>query len=451
MDNYGLISLLPVTVVIVSAIITKRAMEPLILGTIVAFVILEGTGFLGGYLDTLYATIGGNAYYIIIFGLFGMFAKLLEESNAISGFTRYGMKFANTKKKTVFLTWIIGMLTFLDNYFSILAAGVSTKQIADNNKMSREFFTYIINSIACVTCVLVPISLWGIFMSGQIELALGLEVGEGLGMIIKSIPFIFFAFVSAIFVLLYGFKIIPTFGPMKKAELRAEGGQLLPDACMAAEAQKAEGEETKEEEGKLINFLVPMIAVIGVTLWTTDLLLGLVAANVAAIVIYIAQRIITPSQALDTIPQGFMDMFVVTGIVISAFALQAANEMLGLAPFVVDSVAPYMSPALLPAIAFLLLLGLGFVTGSFWGMMAVCFPIILPLAEGLGGNIYLAIGAIIAGACAASSTCFYGDSATLSCGVTKIRNADFLSVVNPMIVPPIVITFILFLVAGFVL
>ena len=35
--TYGMLSLLPVIVVIVTAIITKRAVEPLILGTLVPF------------------------------------------------------------------------------------------------------------------------------------------------------------------------------------------------------------------------------------------------------------------------------------------------------------------------------------------------------------------------------------------------------------------------------
>ena len=51
--DYGLLSLVPVLVVIVSAIITKRALEPLILGTLVGFVILAKENFVVAYLDSL--------------------------------------------------------------------------------------------------------------------------------------------------------------------------------------------------------------------------------------------------------------------------------------------------------------------------------------------------------------------------------------------------------------
>ena len=45
-NTYGIISLLPVVVVIVSALITTRTLECLIVGSLVGFVILEKQNFL---------------------------------------------------------------------------------------------------------------------------------------------------------------------------------------------------------------------------------------------------------------------------------------------------------------------------------------------------------------------------------------------------------------------
>ncbi len=56
---------------VVSAIITKRALEPLILGTLVGFVILAKENFVVAYLDSLYGELGESSYFIIIFGLLG--------------------------------------------------------------------------------------------------------------------------------------------------------------------------------------------------------------------------------------------------------------------------------------------------------------------------------------------------------------------------------------------
>ena len=446
--DYGLISLVPVLVVIVSAIITKRALEPLILGTLVGFVILAKENFVVAYLDSLYGELGESSYYIIIFGLFGIYIHLLEKANAISGFTKVGLRFARNKKKAGFLAWIMGLVFFLDNYFSILGAGISNREIADKNKMSREMFSFAINAVACCTCVLVPLSLWGVFMSGQIEMTLGIEMGTGLGEIVKSIPFMFFAWVLLVFVLLYQFRIIKPFGPMKKAEERAETtGAVLPED-LAAQAPANSDED--EKPVNILNFIIPMASLIAVTLVTQELTYGLIVGIVLCFILYIAQKLITAAEAFDAICKGFEEMFVVTALVISAFVLQNANDELGLAPFVVNSVVNVISAPLLPVIAFVLLMVLGFVTGSFWGMAAVCFPIMLPLAQALDANIYLTIGAVIAGCAAGSATCFYGDSVTLTCGLTKIRNIDYLRNALPMLIPPIIVTIIIYIVAGFI-
>ena len=446
--DYGLLSLVPVLVVIVSAIITKRALEPLILGTLVGFVILAKENFVVAYLDSLYGELGESSYYIIIFGLFGIYIHLLEKANAISGFTKVGLRFARNKKKAGFLAWIMGLVFFLDNYFSILGAGISNREIADKNKMSREMFSFAINAVACCTCVLVPLSLWGVFMSGQIETTLGIDTGMGLSEIVKSIPFMFFAWVLLVFVLLYQFRIIKPFGPMKKAEERAETtGDVLPED-LAAQAPANSDED--EKPVNILNFIIPMASLIAVTLVTQELTYGLIVGIVLCFILYIAQKLITAAEAFDAICKGFEEMFVVTALVISAFVLQNANDELGLAPFVVNSVVNVISAPLLPVIAFVLLMVLGFVTGSFWGMAAVCFPIMLPLAQALDANIYLTIGAVIAGCAAGSATCFYGDSVTLTCGLTKIRNIDYLRSALPMLIPPIVVTVIIYIAAGFI-
>lgn len=446
--DYGLLSLVPVLVVIVSAIITKRALEPLILGTLVGFVILAKENFVVAYLDSLYGELGESSYYIIIFGLFGIYIHLLEKANAISGFTKVGLRFARNKKKAGFLAWIMGLVFFLDNYFSILGAGISNREIADKNKMSREMFSFAINAVACCTCVLVPLSLWGVFMSGQIETTLGIDTGMGLSEIVKSIPFMFFAWVLLVFVLLYQFRIIKPFGPMKKAEERTETtGAVLPeDLAAQAPANSDEDEKTVN----ILNFIIPMASLIAVTLVTQELTYGLIVGIVLCFILYIAQKLITAAEAFDAICKGFEEMFVVTALVMSAFVLQNANDELGLAPFVVNSVVNVISAPLLPVIAFVLLMVLGFVTGSFWGMAAVCFPIMLPLAQALDANIYLIIGAVIAGCAAGSATCFYGDSVTLTCGLTKIRNIDYLRSALPMLIPPIVVTVIIYIAAGFI-
>ena len=89
MDSYGIISLLPVTVVIVVALLTKRTVEPLIMGAVVGYVILYKAKFFTEILAGFTKIVSENAWFILVFGMFGIVAKLLEESGSALGCLLY--------------------------------------------------------------------------------------------------------------------------------------------------------------------------------------------------------------------------------------------------------------------------------------------------------------------------------------------------------------------------
>ena len=43
--DYGILTLMPIVVVIILALLTKRTLEPLIAGTVVAYIIISGWSF----------------------------------------------------------------------------------------------------------------------------------------------------------------------------------------------------------------------------------------------------------------------------------------------------------------------------------------------------------------------------------------------------------------------
>ena len=88
--TYGLLSLIPVAVVIITAVISKRALESLVLGTFVAAIILAKGGWWSTWFDYTLKEIGNSAYYIIMFGMFGTMIRILDESGAAMGFSWIG-------------------------------------------------------------------------------------------------------------------------------------------------------------------------------------------------------------------------------------------------------------------------------------------------------------------------------------------------------------------------
>ena len=83
-----------------------------------------------------------------------------------------------------------------------------------------------------------------------------------------------------------------------------------------------------------------------------------------------------------------------------------------------------LSPAVVPAIAFLVVAALNFTTGSVWGITAVTVPILLPLAFSIGANPLLVMGAIVSGATLGSHACFYSDATVLTSSCCKMENMD---------------------------
>jgi len=469
MDTYGLISLVPVAVVIIFAVWTKRCAESLFLGAAVAAVILavnehpgswtawwtttepwawaDGTGLF----DTIINVVGGNVYYIIMFGMFGALIRLLDQSGAALGFADVGAKVANSRKKTMVTTWVLGILIFIEDYLNALGVGVAMKSLSDKHKISREMLAWIVNTTGAAVCILVPISSWGVLYSSQIAKT-GLFNSSGVAAYASAIPYMLYSWVAVIFVILVIFKVVPLFGPMKKAEARAlETGKTFPEWYYEDQGENTGVVEKDPPKSGWWNFVAPMIVMVIIAIWTEDLVLAVIISVVIGGVMLMLQKKLTIGKFLDQILGGFGDMLYVTVLVLMAFVLQAFNDQLGLTKFVIDSVAPIMSPAVFPMIAFVVVAALSFCTGSFWGVAAISFPIILPVADSMHVNLSLAVGAVAAATAFGSHACFYSDAVTVTAAATGIKNIDYAKTALPLIAVPFVVSIVLYGIVGFVM
>lgn len=449
-ETYGIISLIPVAVVITSAVISKRALESLVLGTFVAAMIVAKTAWWGTWFEFTLAEIGNSAYYIIMFGMFGTMIRILQYSGSALGFADVGAKVANSRKKTMMFTWLLGIVIFVEDYLNSLGVGVAMQTLTDKWKISREYLAFIVNSTGAAVCILVPFSSWGILYASQIEKTGIIEGMSGIAAYSRAIPFMLYAWIAVLVVPLFIFGVIPLFGPMKKAEERvATTGRVFPDYHYEGGAIK--GLENEVKPSSAWNFIIPMIVLIIITIWTSDIVFGVIISVVVAFIMLFIQKLMTLGQFCDHIVDGFKDMLYVTMLVLAAFVLQNFNDALGLTPYVIESVAPILSPALFPAVTFLVIAGLAFATGSFWGVAAISFPIILPLAVALDVNIFLAVGAVAAATSFGSHACFYSDAVTVTSAATGIKNMDYARTAIPLIGVSFVLGLIAYLIVGFVM
>ena len=106
MDNYGIISLLPVVVVIVTAFLSKRTVEPLLLGGIVGFIIVAKGGFFTASMDAMYGVCmdSTTVWCTMMFLVFGAIVGVYDRTGAANGFGLAAAKLAKTEKSTLFIT-----------------------------------------------------------------------------------------------------------------------------------------------------------------------------------------------------------------------------------------------------------------------------------------------------------------------------------------------------------
>lgn len=453
MVHYGIVSLIPVVCVIILAVVTKRTFEPLLAGSLIGFVLLKGFGFFTAWLDAVYEVLmdGTTVWIVLVCGLFGSLILLLEKSGGAFGFSDMVKKYTKKRGSALLVTWVLGIIVFVDDYLNALAVGSAMRKVTDSHRVPREFLAYVINSTGAAVCVIIPFSTWAAFMAGQLDANGVTFAGSATAAFIRIIPYVFYGWAAVLIVPLFCLKIIPLFGPMKKVIKRAEEtGEVFPDSTRNKKEEFDKIETSFKGKPKVLNFLIPMLALAIITIVTQDMLLGVIVSIAICLVLFLPQKLMGFGEFFDSVLNGFKDMLLVLWIIVAAFFLQKANEGLGLTPFVIESVQPILNAKLLPVVSFIIIGLLAFATGSFWGVAAIAFPIIIPLANAMGVNVYLVCGAIISAAALGSHTCFYGDAVTLSCASSQIRNNDYAKTSIPIISVPFVIAIILYLVFGFI-
>lgn len=161
--SYGLIATLIVVAIVVGAITTKKCEAFLIAGSMVGAVVLWKQDFLSKWVSTLEGVMSDEAYVILICGLFGSLVALLTASKGSFGFTKIVSKLCNSERKTLFTTFILGILIFVDDYLNVLSIGTAMKGTYDKKKVPREALAYLLDSTGAPVCVLIPFSSWAAY------------------------------------------------------------------------------------------------------------------------------------------------------------------------------------------------------------------------------------------------------------------------------------------------
>jgi Na+/H+ antiporter NhaC len=450
----GILATIPALFLIVYIFLTRRILEALTLASIIGFFMVSKGDVFGAFSGSLLEVMMSEdiAWLFIVCGLMGSIISLIEKAGGAFAFGEWVAKRAKTRKSSLIWTWILGIIIFIDDYLNSLTVGSCMAPLTDKHKVPREFLAYVVDSTAAPLCVIIPISTWAVFCGRLLEVNGWAPEGDGLLYFIKTIPFNFYGWLAAIVVPLIILGIIPTFGPMKKAEQRVrDGGPLAPPGSEKIDIRSGVTDLTLPENPKVINFLLPIVVLVAATIFfDVDMQMGVLTTMAFMFVLYLAQNLMSAEDFTDISLQGIKNMILPLMLMVLAFLFADVNDQIGFTYYVISSASQYMTPELMPVTVFCILAVTEFITGTNWGMYVIALPIVIPLAAGLDVNMALAVSAVLSAGVFGSHICFYSDATVLTSAATGCNNFDHAFTQAPFGILAAAVSAVCFLIAGFI-
>jgi len=410
-DYIGPLSLIPATVAILLAFITRNTVFSLAVACL-AGVLVAGEGLLG-FPNLLVGALGNEDFsWIFLLELFiGILIAFFQRTGAILNFTQFIENRKMTRKRVQLISWFMGMFVYFSDYFSPLFVGSTMRALSDRFNISREKLAYICDSTSAPVSILVPITGWAVLVAGLI-IGMGPieDAGDAMTAFIISIPFNIYSILAVVMVGLIASGILPDFGPMRVAEERAmKEGKLVRDG-----AQPLMGDELTSidpfpgiKTSLVWNFLFPALLVIGFAL-SSVFLTGsarplesfLLASVIAAIVMRVQG--VPLFEITNTAMAGIKGIMPAVIILAFAYALNDLSAALNTAQYIISVTESWLTPSVLPMLTFLITGFVAFSTGTSWGTYAIMIPIAVPLAFSFSGNeldtvVYTTIAAVSGG------------------------------------------------------
>ena len=281
----GVLSLLPIVVFFVLVFTTKRMVTSFVVGILLASILTSGTGFVSAFLGFIQSAFMGGTlgYLFLLLALFGILIMLLDESGAALGFANWVSKFANTKRKALLLSLVVGVATFVDDYLHEMAVGSAMKPVTDKFRISRSKLAVLNNATAATVCVMIPLSTWGAFYAGLYESTEICEAGQGLSAYISSLPYMFFPIIMILLTVLLCLGVLPDIGALKKSERLAQTEGIL---CAAEinndhkEIRCSEDDAQAEHtNANPIPFILSIVVIVAITMILGDVCIGCCGVN----------------------------------------------------------------------------------------------------------------------------------------------------------------------------
>ncbi len=366
----------------------------------------------------------GHISIILFSMLIGGVVTLVTRNGGMKGVVNLLTRYATTPRSTQFITWLLGIAIFFDDYANTLVVGNTMRPVTDKMRISREKLAYIVDSTAAPVASVAFITTWiGAELSYIQDGIRTLSLDESPYIVfLHSLQYAFYPLLTLVFMAMLIHRRVD-YGPMLTAERRARNsGEPLDSGSQGMQHAMEELVVPDHIKPAWFNAVIPVLvivlgAVMGLIVtglekvtWQSGqgfwhnlsqvigqadsyraLLWASLAGVITAVLLTLAQRIFSLRTCMESLIHGFRTMLTAIVILILAWAMALITQHMHTADFLSRVVIDVqLSPMLVPAITFILAGLIAFSTGSSWGTMAILYPLILPASWLIGQESGLA-------------------------------------------------------------
>jgi len=418
--HLGAASLLPAAVTLILVFVTRDVLSSLFAGVVTGGLVAQDANIVDRF---LIPAIGSESFAVILLVYLWALGGLIGIWTRTAGAQRFaswaGHRFVRGPRTAKLFAWTMGVVFHQGGTISTILAGTTVKPVLDEERISHEEASYLVDSTASPIATLIPLNAWPLYVAGLVVGTTPLfpDQAAAVRFFFQSVPFNFYAILAVTMTLLFALDALPWIGGrMRRARARAREQGLL-DRPEAEPLMAEELTRSRVPEGYrpgLEDFLIPLGVLLAVAL--SGVVPALMAGELEGISVPIAEAFglsvltamvlaLLKGMSLRNVVDGFVDgaKGVTIGAIIFALAvtLGQVSRTLGTAAYVVDSTAHLVQPILLPAMLLLLCMVVAFSIGSSWGTFAVVFPLAMPLAYAVQPDptyVALCFGSVLGGA-----------------------------------------------------
>ena len=436
--TYGILSILPILVVLAIAFWKKNVFLALIVGLVLASLILSAST--ADYLVGIRAlsevfSLPSTSQVIFFLFLTGAIMHCANKSGGVEGLVRYcteKRKIVTSRFGVEFFTLVLGLLLFIDALSSIIITSSVGKPFFKKYKLPDEKLALISNSTGAAITWLIPFSGAGALMTSflaPVVRDLNLEI-HPFELLVSSVKYQFYT-LSLFLILLCCIFFRKDIGPMRR---------LMKDKSLEHhDADFQFGTEIPAGQApRAFNLVLPVVLLVGIAfaivyvtgqghLIQGDITIAMFASGILTLLIsgicYIAQGLVTLNQYINWCLEGMHTMFDVILIFVLAYAFGALLHDLDTAGYVAHYAVLFPEEVILLAVLFVTSC-VAYAIGSSSATVALLFPIFVPMAYTLGIPLPYTVGAVVSGAIFGDQNSPISDSVILTSQISGVNILD---------------------------